>query len=130
MGLDMYLYKRKKNEDHLNEEEVCYWRKANQVRRWFVKHLEGMNRNSDCEYFNVTKEILEQLVEDCKTVLEHKNVNGCAMLAMPTESGFFFGSTEYDEWYFGQLESTVNEIEKVIETTDWETEVVEYYEWW
>lgn len=131
MGLDMYLYRRENNDIvREQEEEVVYWRKANQIRHWFVEHLEGMNGNSNCEYFKVSKEILEQLVEDCKTVLNKRNIKQHAAQLLPTESGFFFGSTEYGEWYFNQLEDTVEEVEKVIETTDWETEVVEYFDWW
>ena len=35
MGLDMYLYKKVKN---AKKQEVAYWRKANQIRGWFVRH--------------------------------------------------------------------------------------------
>jgi len=33
---------------------------------------------------------------------------------LPTTSGFFFGSTEYDEWYFQDLQSTVEIIDNAL----------------
>jgi hypothetical protein len=124
MGLDMYLEKRKKGSESYDDyEEVAYWRKANQVRGWFAEKVGVEN----CEYSVVTKEVLENLVEDCKKVLDNHNR---ASIVMPTQSGFFFGSTDYDEWYFEDLVQTVEMVTKVIAETDWETEEVAYTEWW
>jgi hypothetical protein len=40
---------------------------------------------------------------------------------LPTTTGFFFGSTEYDEWYFRDLESTVEIIDNALSkiSDDW-----------
>lgn len=35
--------------------------------------------------------------------------------ALPTEEGFFFGSTEYDEYYVYQLDETIKQLSKVVE---------------
>ena len=35
------------------------------------------------------------------------------ILCWPTHEGFFFGSTEYDEYYFADLESTIEQLEDV-----------------
>lgn len=69
MGLDMYLEKKKKGASNDEYEEVAYWRKANQIRQWFVNHIEEFNEDDNCEYFTVTKELLERLVMDCYCVL-------------------------------------------------------------
>ena len=130
MGLDMYLEKRKKSVEEGTQnawEEVMYWRKANQVRAWFVRNIEEMEEDSDCEYFAVSKELLEKLVADCKAVLDDRD---SAEETMPSSSGFFFGSCNYDEWYFKDLENTIVGVQRVINETDWETEEVAYYEWW
>lgn len=119
MGLDMYLEKRKKPP----YEEVAYWRKANQIREWFNNKIGVEN----CQHSEVSKELLEELVEDCKKVLADHDL---AEELLPTSSGFFFGSQNYDEWYYGDLEQTVEMVERVIAETDWETEEVLYYEWW
>ena len=123
MGLDMYLFKRTKGTDD-KWQEVMYWRKANQIRAWFN---EALNSVENCKFHSVTKEILEGLVKDCKHVLTFPDD---AYTVMPTSSGFFFGSTEYDEWYFSDLKETIEEVTKVINETNWDTEEVVYHEWW
>lgn len=123
MGLDMYLEKSKVNSK--DYEEVAYWRKANQIREWFNSHLEYGVEN--CEHTLVDKEDLEQLLEDCKKVLEDHTL---AEELLPTSSGFFFGSTDYDEWYFEELEETIKMLERILKETDFENENIYYYEWW
>jgi hypothetical protein len=49
--------------------EVAYWRKANQIRQWFVNHIEEFNEDDNCGHYNVTKELLERLIIDCQCVL-------------------------------------------------------------
>lgn len=123
MGLDMYLEKRKKNVQDAEYEEVAYWRKANQIREWFAEHVGVAN----CEYSKVDKNMLIQLKSDCMKVL---NDHSKAENILPTSSGFFFGSTEYDEYYFEDLKNTIDMLNKIIQETDWSTEEVFYYEWW
>ena len=121
MGLDMYLFKKEEGD----RQEVMYWRKANQIREWFDKHLEGGCQN--CTEKPVSKEMLENLVKDCEAVLNNKSL---AEEALPTASGFFFGSTEYDVFYFNKLKDTVEGLKTVINNTDWDTEEIVYDEWW
>lgn len=128
MGLDMYLERKSKNAKPDAKgvwDQVMYWRKANQIREWFANNLEGGVEN--CNYSYVTRENLEKLVTVCHIVLENHSK---ASALLPTSSGFFYGSTDYDEWYFRDLEDTIEGLEKVIEETDWENEDVAYYEWW
>ena len=86
MGLDMYLEKTKKQESKKFEEvekaleslhyeewknarsEIMYWRKANQIHNWFVINVQ--NKLDDCGNYEVTKEALETLLEQCKLVEE------------------------------------------------------------
>lgn len=86
MGLDMYLEKAKKQKGKTFEEvakelgalsyeewnkarsEIMYWRKANQIHNWFVINVQ--NEVDDCEDYEVTKEALETLLEQCKLVQE------------------------------------------------------------
>ena len=129
MGLDMYLERALKSErvnKIKNTEEVVYWRKANQIRGWFVKNT-GYDTNADCEYHLLTKKNLEDLVKDCKAVLaDHSK----ASKLLPTSNGFFFGNEEYGEWYFDDLEYTIENITRLFETTDFDNEDIYYYEWW
>ena len=129
MGLDMYLERALKSERAnkiKNTEEVVYWRKANQIREWFVMNT-GYDTNADCEYHLLTKKNLEDLVKDCKAVLaDHSK----ASKLLPTSNGFFFGNEEYGEWYFDDLEYTIENITRLFETTDFDNEDIYYYEWW
>ena len=58
MGLDMYLHRRKKGTDGLLEPEVAYWRKANQIRQWFVDRT-GYDADADCEEHRVMCGIMQ-----------------------------------------------------------------------
>lgn len=49
---------------------------------------------------------------------------------LPTCDGFFFGNTDYDEYYIEDLKSTVEQLEKVLTETDFDNYKVLYYAWW
>lgn len=136
MGLDMYLFKKTyvqhwehKGEDNYEVtvtkagqptnidpkkvkyviEEVGYWRKANQIHGWFVDNVQDGNDN--CGEYHVDESQLEELLELCKKILSNKEL---AEELLPARSGFFFGGTSYDEWYFNDLEQTVEIIETLL----------------
>jgi hypothetical protein len=33
---------------------------------------------------------------------------------LPTQAGFFFGGTDYDEWYLNDVKETVDQIERIL----------------
>ena len=141
MGLDMYLSKKTyvKQWEHKGEdnskvevskkgepvenikperisyitEEVGYWRKANQIHNWFVQNVQ--EGEDDCGEYHVHEEQLEELLGLCKQVLTN---NELAEKLLPSQSGFFFGGTEYDEWYFTDLKNTVEIIETLLSERD------------
>ena len=90
-------------------EEVGYWRKANQIHNWFVQNVQEGEDN--CGEYHVYEEQLEELLGLCKQVLTNKEL---AEELLPSQSGFFFGGTEYDEWYFKNLEETIEIIETLL----------------
>ena len=131
-------------------ETIADWRKANHIHNWFVENVQ--DGNDDCGTYEVTWEQLENLLDTCKRVIDGsklvkgKIVNGqtlengewkniyedgeyiedssVAEELLPTTSGFFFGSTNYDQWYYADVEDTIKIIERVLETTDFEHEIV------
>lgn len=106
-------------------EEVGYWRKANAIHRWFVENIQdGVD---DCGKYEVEKEKLEELLAYCKEVLEDHSK---AEELLPTQCGFFFGSTEYDEWYFEDVKDTIKILEKVLEETDFDRQMITYQSSW
>jgi hypothetical protein len=89
--------------------QVMYWRKANQIHAWFVKHI--CAGTDDCSPANLDKEQLEQLLTACKTVLDAKGTPDAESIArehLPTREGFFFGNYVYDDWYYNDVQDTLN----------------------
>lgn len=92
------------------EERIHSWRKANQIHRWFVENVQGGLDN--CEEYFVSRDNLKELLQECKRTLENKE---SASGILPTTSGCFFGSTEYDEFYFQDIIETADMLEKLLE---------------
>jgi len=88
-----------------------YWRKANQIHNWFVENVQG--GIDDCQKVYVSTEDLEKLRDTCRKVLENKKL---ASELLPTQSGFFFGGTEYNEFYFEDLEYTIIIIDECLKS--------------
>ena len=127
MGLDMYLEKHTyigakwfgKFEDNkdtrLNldwpgikpervntiNEEIGYWRKANAIHQWFANNVQ--NGEDNCQTSYVTEDNLNTLLELVKQIQADHTL---ASTLLPTADGFFFGGTEYNEYYFEDLETT------------------------
>jgi len=101
--------------------KVGYWRKANQIHGWFVHNVQ--RGEDDCKEYYVDREQLEALRSLCENILADK---ADAYDSLPTIGGFFFGSTDYDEYYFSELQNTVNLISHVLDTVpnDWD-----FYYW-
>ncbi len=136
MGLDMYLTKKTyvQNWDHMTaaerhvitiqgpeaanikperisyiEEQVAYWRKANQIHKWFVEKCQG--GVDECQTTYVSHEQLAMLVEECEACLtDPKNSKNI----LPTQPGFFFGNVEYNQYYFDDLKHTVRQLKPLL----------------
>ena len=52
-----------------------------------------------------------------------------AQRLLPTCSGFFYGSTDYDEWYFSDVKEVLEWVNGVLDALD-DDEVVLMYCWW
>lgn len=90
-------------------EEVGYWRKCNQIHFWFVENVQ--DGNDDCGRYNVDISQLEELLDAVNMVLKDPSKSEHLL---PTQAGFFFGSTEYDDYYIDDLVYTKNMLEEII----------------
>lgn len=90
-------------------ENVAYWRKANAIHKWFVD--ECQDGVDECQNTYVEKEKLKELVNLCKRVNENPTF---APTLLPTGDGFFFGGTEYEEWYFDAIDYTIKAINALL----------------
>lgn len=140
MGLDMYLTKKtyiganyphnkitgvidvqkngkpiKINFNRVSEiiESVGYWRKANHIHNWFVQNVQA--GKDDCGEYYVSEEQLNQLIDICQRVISNKNL---ASELLPCKSGFFFGGTEYNEYYFVDCQDTIDILTKLLSEKD------------
>ncbi len=115
-------------------EDVAYWRKANAIHDWFVKNCQ--DGQDDCKEYWVSREQLQELYDTCVLVrdscklTEGKIANGyrfneagekepimedgklivdssIAEDLLPTTEGFFFGSTDYDQYYMDDINDTI-----------------------
>ncbi len=85
-----------------------YWRKANAIHQWFVENVQ--NGVDECQLAYVERSQLDRLKELCEEALEKKDP-----ALLPPQSGFFFGPTEIDEWYWHSLRATIQIIEDLPE---------------
>jgi hypothetical protein len=90
-----------------------YWRKANAIHKWFVENIQGGEDN--CQRYYVEREQLVELRDLCAKLCTQREM---AEETLPTADGFFFGSTEYDEWYWNDIEGTVQGLDKALQAFD------------
>lgn len=105
-------------------EEVAYWRKANAIHGWFVAHVQkGVD---DCGTYDVSREHLQDLRAACAEVLADP---AAATELLPPQSGFFFGSTALDEWYFKHLRGTITMIDRALACPEGEGHFTYHSSW-
>ena len=101
MGLDISFNR------HKFSSEVGYFRKVN----FLVKFFENKGLNvKEQKPLLINKDDAEELLSKCEEVLKDHS-KGPELL--PTMEGFFFGSTDYDDYYY----DSVNETSKFIKNT-------------
>lgn len=157
----MYLIKKKKDANKSDlwnfDNELIYWRKANQIHKFFCDKGEEIEEEIS---YKLKKEDLQELLDICNRILKEvitepgKVKNGaqyniekqewepvlengkvivnkelCEEL-LPTQDGFFFGSTEYDEYYLEDIQQTKEKLEQIIDNIDYENEDVYYLASW
>lgn len=142
MGLDMYLYKKSyvKNWNHQTPEkrheitvkkggkirkdikperisyiveQVAYWRKFNALHAWFVQNCQGGVDECQESYVDIRK--LEELLAALEQVVADKN---SAKEILPTQSGFFFGDTDYDDYYFQDVKDTIKTLKALLKESE------------
>lgn len=141
------------------EVEIIDWRKENHFHSWFVDNVQnGVDECKDSivikaklmEFVDICEQLLanielmpgdvdagqvltagstewEQLY-DVGHVLTPES-EALAERLMPTKSGFFFGSTQYNEWYWKSLNEAVKVLKPVLESMAEDDTVVYWSSW-
>lgn len=107
------------------EESAGYWRKANQIHNWFVENVQDGVDN--CGNYYVSTEQLQELLDLCKKVKktakvkdgeteEDRIIENAEEVEelLPTQDGFFFGTTSYDGWYMQDIDYTIDLLKKLL----------------
>ncbi len=92
------------------EVEFGYLRKANAIHNWFVQNVQ--EGKDECQETYVSREDIQKLLDTVNKVLADTSL---APSLLPTASGFFFGGTEYNEWYWRDLEYTKGLCERALD---------------
>lgn len=138
-------------------DNVAYWRKANAIHKWFVENVQ--DGEDDCDMHDeVTEQKLTELRDKCKRILDEtvlvqgkvengKTLKGNRWVSnyedglvvvnpevcekeLPSTSGFFFGGTDYNQWYIEDIKHTYEVCEKLLKETDFEKQMLYYCSSW
>ena len=114
--------------------KVLQWRKANAIHEWFVQNVQ--NGEDDCKDYYVSRETLENLLATLGEALDlhYDRHNGDPDITiediLPTQGGFFFGTYEYDDYYWSEVERTYNEINALLNNHKFDDFDFEYSSSW
>lgn len=120
-----------------------YYRKANQIQNYFETWFyEGGNESDHEEYNCVNTKVDDFTIDDILARIHKINENPTAKVAkaeFPTTTGFFYGDTDYDEFYFQEnnefandlieLRQVRDQINQQLANTPYEA-IIEYSSWW
>lgn len=90
---------------------AIYWRKVNSIHNWFIQKC--ANGVDECQPIPVSRDRLQTLLATVEETIKSKNAE-----LLPPASGFFFGSTDVDEWYWNDLKYTKRELKNLLNKTE------------
>lgn len=102
-------------------EEIGYFYKVN-----FLMGFFGYEEN--CKDKEVSKSELEELQSRCNKVLASKD-NELATSILPPQAGFFFGSTDINDYYYEKVAKVQKWVASVLETLE-DDDIVAMWAWW
>jgi hypothetical protein len=88
---------------------VACWRKANHIHGWFVRNVQ--EDIDDCKDYYVSREQLQELIGVCKEALQKRTKQH---ERLPITHGFAFGAYSMGDWYWEDIELTINQLEEVL----------------
>ena len=98
--------------------QIGYFRKFNALHSYIVKTFaDGID---NCQDIILYKEDVEQIKKVLDDVLNaHQQVEKAKEI-LPTQSGFFFGGTDYDEFYFEDVKVAADLMQNLLDNFDFE----------
>lgn len=139
--------------------EIITWRKENHIHAWFVHNVQNnvdqcedavVTKEQLIKFVGICEQLLASIeltpgdVDAGKIMragsheweqlydIGHVLTPGSQELAeqlMPTQVGFFFGSTQYNEWYWKSLNEALRMLKPVLESMAEDDTVVYWSSW-
>ena len=112
----------------------AYWRKANAIHQFFLDKCRGNLDESDCNGRDlyVEKSDLKELKQICEELIKLKGKAFVkrAKELLPTADGFFWGLTEYNQYYKQNLKRTIKVLNGLnLEDGDWTVDYIYNADW-
>ena len=97
-------------------------------RNWLIPFVENAidNEVENCVEYELTKETMIDLLDRIDKVLADHTL---AEELLPTQEGFFFGRTEYDDRYFEHLQDAKDKLEEDVKSMDNDDTAI-FWSWW
>lgn len=89
------------------EQYDAYFRKVN----FLFKYFEDKGKMVDQYYAFVEPEDVEDIIDRCERIQKNHDL---AHELLPTQSGFFFGGTDYDEYYFYDIKDCLRQMKQYL----------------
>ena len=123
-----YIYDRNfKSAETETRYQIGYFRKFNALHSYIVKTF--ANGVDDCQDIILYREDVEQIKKVLDDVLKANPVEKAKEL-LPTQSGFFFGGTAYDEYYFEDVKDAADLMQNFLDNFDFESYQLVYQASW
>ena len=107
--------------DELNPwKEVAYFRKVNFLLPFF-------EYGENCSRLEIDDYKIDELLFKCKQVLEDHSL---AETLLPTLGGFFFGNSEYNDWYFEDVKEVYDKFSEIAEDFNSDEDMLVMVCWW
>jgi hypothetical protein len=100
--------------------QAGYWRKANAIHNWFVHNVqdgrdECQQADVDISQIVALRELCEKVIGTAKLIdveedgVQYKTVSNKEEVhaLLPPVGGFFFGSTDVDQWFIEDVKHTI-----------------------
>lgn len=124
MGLDQYFFVKTEGVEGEESIKAAKLRKCNMLHTWVSAYCEREPEN--CEEIKLPRSAVEKMISDVEIVLSDPTLGPTIL---PTTDGFFFGSTEYDDFYLAKIEDVAVRLSDMLVEHD-DVRWFYYVEWW
>ncbi|WP_416776460.1 hypothetical protein ACNFJN_15670 [Xenorhabdus budapestensis] len=123
MGLDIHFFSGEKTKKCADRDiEMGYFRKVNPLLYWIDRNVQSVD---NCKEVLIPKHKLEELLADLNRLTKENCIQ-----VYPTADGFFYGSIQYDQDYWSDVERVKNWINSLLKSFDFNKYNLFLWAWW